>query len=70
MNISEFTNEQKQIYNTIHELKKELKNCFNPDIFILNPRVSEIQTAIAKLQNNCSHRWNGGVCEVCGRIKD
>ena len=57
----------KEIKARIDELTAEMEAMMDPTVFVLNPRVSEINTEIASLQKQCAHSFKNGVCEFCYR---
>lgn len=67
MNFSEFTNEQKARYKKIHELEHELMQSVDPTTFILNPKTLTLRYEIEKLQDQCDHVFEHGICAICGK---
>lgn len=55
----------KEIKATIDKLQKEYDELFDPSVFVLQPRLFEIQTEITQLQKKCHHNFVNGKCEFC-----
>ena len=56
----------KEIFNLISHKKEEIERLINPGLFILNKRIAEIYEEIDKLQAECRHEFENGVCKYCG----
>lgn len=54
------------IKERIEELNARLENLVIPGTYVLNKDVMNIMDEIAKLQNKCSHTFEGGYCIFCG----
>ena len=62
-----FTKKQKQTHLLVHDLELELMNSVDPTTFILNPDTMKIRHEIERVQAECDHIWENGVCLVCGK---
>ena len=70
MNILEtFSKEQKEIYCKIRDLEDELVSSVDLSVFVLNPRVAEIQAEIDEQRAKCNHIFVDDLCIVCGKEK-
>lgn len=56
-----------EIKKRIDELSLEVEQLLDPTIFVLNPRIGEIDKEIKALQAQCQHNFVNGVCEFCYR---
>lgn len=53
------------------ELEVELEKLTQEPIFVLNPRIAEIQREIEKLQNQCEHNYDeNGICTICHKMEE
>lgn len=64
-----FSKEQKETYCKIRDLEDELVSSVDLTVFVLNPRVGEIQNELDELRAHCDHIFMDNVCVVCGREK-
>jgi hypothetical protein len=55
----------KDIRIRMDELSKEMESLMNPAIFVLNPRIGEINQEIEELQARCNHHFVDGICKFC-----
>ena len=59
----------KEIKKRIDELRWEMEQASTPGIFILNPKMMEINEEITKLQSECEHNFIDGQCEFCYHLE-
>lgn len=57
----------KIIKEKIDALNQEIEQLMDPTIFVLNPRINEINNEIKTLQAQCNHNFVNGICEFCYR---
>ena len=62
-----FTAKQLDTYTKIHNLEEELIKNVDLGIFVLNPRVAEIQEELDEVRAHCDHIFENGKCIVCGK---
>lgn len=62
-----FTVVQKDTFNRLTKLERELREAIDPSIATLNKQVGAILAEIDAVQDECQHRFEDGVCVVCGR---
>lgn len=52
------------------QLNNELiKKMLDPSKFVLNNAVQELMLENKKLQDQCTHEWEDGICVYCNKIK-
>ena len=59
-----------EIYTLILEKKQKIEELLDPTTFVLNKEVEALQNEIAELQEKCTHKYNDGVCEYCGKEEE
>lgn len=61
-----------QIKASVNAARLELENCIadNKNIYMLNPRIKELQNTISNYQKICVHQYKNGKCIYCGKLKE
>ena len=55
-----------EIFSLISKKKQRIEELFDPTTFVLNKEAISLQEDIMKLQEDCPHEFNDGVCKYCG----
>lgn len=56
-----------KIRQKIDENNKRINSILRPDVFVLNEEVKELLDENRKLQQECKHRFENGVCIYCDK---
>ena len=59
-----------EIFNLVTEKKQKIEELFDPTIFVLNPKIKELEKEIYDLQEKCIHHFIDNKCAYCGKEKN
>ena len=59
-----------EIFNLVTEKKQKIEELFDPTIFVLNPKIKELEKEIYDLQEKCAHHFIDNKCAYCGKEKN
>lgn len=67
MDLSLFTEKQKEIYTKVQNLEQALTDSVDPSTFVLNPETLRIRKEIDAVRATCYHIYENGFCIICGK---
>ena len=58
-------NTQEVIAQKIKAKYKEIEDNFQPDSFVLNPKIAQLYQEIEDIRKECNHEYENGYCKYC-----
>ena len=56
-----------EIFSLVTEKREKIEKLTDFATFVLNKEVIELQNEIEKLQAQCTHDYQNGLCKYCGK---
>lgn len=60
---------KEEIRNKILFNEQKIQELLDPSVFILQPKVQQLEAEIDELRAQCKHEFKDGVCTICGKIE-